>query len=147
MDNRDIHNVNNNLTYNNLSVDRSEDRSVKIAAIPGSNWTVSSDGIVYNSRGTPARISTNQRSNRQRVYVTMSDGRQVWHYLNTLVLTAFRGEKPQRRSRPLHKDGNFENCRLDNLIWLEFLSERAQQDDLDRWMDNNLGKINGWSDY
>ena len=105
----------NTWTMNDLSIDR-EARLQQPIRVPieGTEWTVGTDGIIYNSRGIPAYTNTTP-SGFHRVLI---GGRQ--RYVNKIVLESFGLPQPDKQHTPFHTDGNTGNNALDNLSWQQW---------------------------
>lgn len=76
------------------------------------------------ARGTPCtRLVRGQplhlhRDRRGRLHVQLSrNGLRSYHDVAELVLEAFVGPPPSPEHYAQHIDGNFDNCRLENLRW------------------------------
>jgi hypothetical protein len=67
----------------------------------------------------PKNKSVPAREENGRMVVTLVDGkgRVETKPVAELVLETFIGPRPSPDHIPLHKDGNFRNCRADNLEW------------------------------
>ena len=112
------------MVLNDLSIDRASYRR-KIRPIPGTTWYIDNRGEVYNTYGNVAATEVGwDGSLRVRpVY----NGRQVYRYVNDLVLRAFVGPPPTKRHRPWHRDGDRSNNCVDNLSWIIYTGDIDDQ--------------------
>ena len=67
----------------------------------------------------PKRKSVPAREENGRMVVTLDDGKGRVETVSVadVVLETFVGPRPSPDHIPRHKDGDFRNCRADNLEW------------------------------
>lgn len=105
-----------NCALDNLELVDLKNEFVPIAEWP--NFGVNKDAEVINFK-TGNRLVTRFREDcNRRVFSFRADGKTRTLVLPTLVWRAFNGEIPDGHHIG-YKDGNKENCRLDNLVLLE----------------------------
>jgi predicted DNA-binding protein (UPF0251 family) len=88
----------------------------ELRQIPGvTNVVASSDGRLWTvARGKPARI-IEQGLTQRYVRVKRENGKFTYTPVATLVARAFLGEPSPDNSAILFRDGDYTNCRLENL--------------------------------
>ena len=105
----------------NCALDNLELVDLREEFVPIERWPVfgvSRDAVVINF-STNHRIATRFREDRGQTVVSFRAGGQTrTMLLNTVVWEAFNGEISDGHHIG-HKDGDKENCRLDNLVLLE----------------------------
>ena len=117
--------INNYLLLNDLSIDREANRK-KVVPIPNTKWTIDNRGTVRGLHGTEVSYDACwDGSLRVRPSV---NGKQVWMYVNQLVLHLFGNERPTDKHVPWHRDGDRTNNRVDNLSWVVMKKERETND-------------------
>ena len=112
-------------TFNDLSVDRQYSKRV-ITNIKNSTWTIDSRGTVYNAYNKEA-ILDEAWDGSLRVLLPIGN-REVWRYVNALVLQSFNIPSPSTLHVPWHRDGDKKNCSLNNLSWVALAAPQKVSD-------------------
>jgi len=107
---------NENLLFNDLSIDREAYKKQTRNIEGSSGWSVDNRGTVYNSRGKPVNCGIDWDDSPYTKVATPTG--RIHRYINDIVLCSFIGPPPSDKHIPWHRDGDKSNSRLDNLSWV-----------------------------